>query len=63
MRVERIKNPPRRYGYFRSNKHSADIRRRDTRCFRIGTKYRGRRVAGGREEEPGEGLDFAKTRG
>lgn len=36
-----------------------DIRRRDTRCFRIGVKYQAQ-VAG---ERGSRGLDFAKTRG
>lgn len=36
-----------------------DIRRRDTRCFRIGAKYQAR-VVGVRGPR---GLDFAKTRG
>lgn len=36
-----------------------DIRRRDTRCFRIGAKYQAR-VAGVRGPR---GLDFTKTRG
>lgn len=55
---QRIKNSLHRYGYFRSNKHSMDIRRGDTRCFRIGVKYQAQ--VG---ERGSRGLDFAKTRG